>query len=1579
MPNLSSLLILLFAAALTTLHSAPLNGLIQLEDGPCRPDRLLAKRNDSDKIAQEDFSKSLKAKGVKVGKEFSQLPDLVVLQLDPPTFKNAEPVDEKRRVADLRTKIKELMATGLFEYVEPDYIRQASVTPPDPGLADGRLWGLRNTGQSGGQPGSDIRAELAWETTIGSRDVLVGVIDSGVNYTHQDLAANMWHNPGEIPNNGIDDDNNGVVDDVHGLNAITGEGDPRDDNGHGTHCAGTIGAVSDSSGPHVGVAWEVSLMGLKFLSDSGSGATSDAIECINYGVQEGCDILSNSWGGGGYSQALFDAIVASEQAGVLFVAAAGNETNNNDLTPAYPASYEIANVISVAALDRSDEIASFSNYGRTSVHLGAPGVAIFSCWFDADDSYNTISGTSMACPHVSGVAALLKAANPDITYPEMKQRLLETVRPVPALSGKSITGGTLDANAALNSAADGVMELRATPSHLPLIANDSVTLELAITDLTPVTDAVVQARFNDQPFTDFRDNGQGLDRIADDAIYTANLTAPADGDTVLLEVVANASDKETLTATREFALATRPPNDRFARRIAIPSSATSVNGNNHFATLETDEAVNPAVAGEATVWWSWTAGADGPATINTSGSDFDTTLAIYTGTSLSSLNLIGANDDTEGRASSVTFEATAGTLYQIQVSGYEDATGDIILNAPSAIAAPTITRQPEDVAALVGSSVSLSVEVQGPSPITYQWFKEASSIAGATSAELTIATAALSDAGTYFVEARNVNGTTRSASATVSIDQVQPAPVNDDFAAASALTGYTGRIDATNRQATGEQGEPNHDNLANPLNSVWWQWTAPQSTSGTFSFNTNGSAFDTVLAVYTGNLVGDLTKIVSDDDSGTDNDSAVSFASERGVTYFIAVDGYGGAIGDITANYQFTPSGDTGISNDNFGDASLLSGASAQASGNNQGASGQAGEPNHGDDALPLNSVWWQWTAPADGELTLDTRGSDFDTILAVYQGSTVGNLTVIAYDDDIVNGVERQSELSLLARAGQTYHIAVDGWEGETGNISLNLNFEPIIRPLNDNFANSAEFPPDADFVIGSNVNATVETDEPNHDAENFFSSVKSVWWHFTPPSEGIIILTTFESEFDTVLAAYSGSSVDDLTLLASNDDYFGYQSLIIFPVEKNVRYSIAVAGAAFPWESDEGPIHLNGYFFRTTLESLLDSPEPEWADSSIAPFVADIEQAVDPDNDGDSARSVAIGDDEESWFSTRIQGPANISFYWQCDTEADKDILSFSINGTTSASLSGSQPWQQVNRSLPAGVHDLRWSYQKDSSGSAGLDTAWVDQFSVTPAEVQLAIDSYTIDDDTTGDSIGNGNGVAEPGEALEMSLTLENTGFYNARAVIADLSSADPYVNEMTDTQEFFGDMPGGTISRSPYDFDFTVSPATPPGHVIELVLTLTSLEQTWEEQIEIPVLGGFDAWLGNYPSLPANQRGVLDDPDGDGLVNLAEYFHATSPIVADAEAAALSLTRLSDGQQIALRFRRNKDLLGVDTAPQWSVDLASWLGDGETSAGTTLLFQESIIDTSHPDYDWVEIRGTASPVLPPGSYFRLEYAE
>jgi subtilisin family serine protease len=343
------------------------------------------------------------------------------------------------------------------KFFEPNFAVYATATNNDP-LFSPYMWHLNNTGQSGGTADADIDAPEAWDVSTGSSGVVVGVIDSGIDYTHPDLAANMWKNPGEIAGDGKDNDHNGYIDDVYGWDFYNNDANPMDDNGHGTHVAGTIAAVGNNAVGVTGVSWNSKVMALKFLGADGSGGTAGAIKALDYarmmkttyGVN--VRITNNSWAGGGYSQALQDAIARTQSADMLFIAAAGNGDAygnglNNDVYASYPSNSPSANVIAVAATDRNDRLASFSNYGATQVDLAAPGVDIASTY--PGNRYVYMSGTSMATPVVSGVAALAWSVAPTATYQQIKNAILGGVDKIAGLSGKVLTGGRVNARKTL--------------------------------------------------------------------------------------------------------------------------------------------------------------------------------------------------------------------------------------------------------------------------------------------------------------------------------------------------------------------------------------------------------------------------------------------------------------------------------------------------------------------------------------------------------------------------------------------------------------------------------------------------------------------------------------------------------------------------------------------------------------------------------------------------------------------------------------------------------------------------------------------------------------------------------------------------------------------------------------------------------------------------------------------------------------------------------------------------------------------------------------------------------------------------
>lgn len=370
--------------------------------------------------------------------------------------------------------IKKLAANPAVEVAEPDYPVKALATPDDPSF--GELWGLHNTGQSGGTAGADIKAVDAWDISTGSHDIIIGVIDTGMDYNHPDLIDNRWVNPGSLPGS------------TYGYSTLNAEQDPMDSDSHGTHVAGTIGASGNNGTGVVGVNWNVTLLPCQFLGPTG-GSTAGAIECINYftdlKLNHGVDIkaTNNSWGGGGFSETLRAAIQSGGDAGILFIAAAGNDGVDADSTPMYPAAYDLDVIVSVASTDRNDNLSVFtsgaSNYGLTSVDLGAPGSAILSTI--PGGGYASYSGTSMASPHVAGAAALLWSVNPDITPAEMKTILMDSGDSLAALEGKTVSGKRVNlVNAMVEADPTPSFKLTLTPRTQQITAGDAAQFTLDI-------------------------------------------------------------------------------------------------------------------------------------------------------------------------------------------------------------------------------------------------------------------------------------------------------------------------------------------------------------------------------------------------------------------------------------------------------------------------------------------------------------------------------------------------------------------------------------------------------------------------------------------------------------------------------------------------------------------------------------------------------------------------------------------------------------------------------------------------------------------------------------------------------------------------------------------------------------------------------------------------------------------------------------------------------------------------------------------------------------------------------------------
>jgi thermitase len=546
-------------------------------------------------------------------------------------------------------------------YAEPNYILRLTAkpdltaTPNDPSF--GSLYGL-----------TKINAPSAWNITTGSNNVVVAILDTGFDYNHVDLSANIYNNPGECTGDGVDNDSNGYIDDCHGINVAYGTSDPMDDNDHGTHVAGTIGAVGNNGIGVVGVNWNVKMISCKFFDASGSGTTEGAIECLDYVKalkDRGVNIVatSNSWGGGDNSQALYDAIDAQRQSGILFITAAGNGNafgvgQNNDNVPFYPCTYFLPNIICVAATTSTDAKASFSNFGKHTVHVGAPGNNILSTL--PGDTYGSLSGTSMATPHVSGLAALLKAQDPNRDWRTIKNLILAGGDTVSSMAN-TITGKRINANGGM-TCSNKVVQGRLQPVLSTIGASPNVPVYLAYENIncaTPNGNVSVSVSPGNLSVT-LVDDGTGGDQAAGDGIYSAQWTPNATG-----------------TYTLTF-----PGNDKITVNVANPTisvTPTSLDfggvgvGGSVDKTITVKNTGGGILAGTATANAPYSITSGG--TYNLSGGQSQTVTVRFAPTSAGTF------------ASNITF--TGGTGASVTVTGFTTSVNSITPNPIDLASPPT--------------------------------------------------------------------------------------------------------------------------------------------------------------------------------------------------------------------------------------------------------------------------------------------------------------------------------------------------------------------------------------------------------------------------------------------------------------------------------------------------------------------------------------------------------------------------------------------------------------------------------------------------------------------------------------------------------------------------------------------------------------------------------------------------------------------------------------------------------------------------------------------------------------------------
>ena len=1177
---------------------------VTLDGVKVHPEQILARLRDPAMV--DDVTRRMAAKGFNVKRKYHLVPGLLLVDVRPGPLVNMGQAEAARF---LKRRIGELKSSGWFIYVEPDRAATLYVEPNDAAYHDGRLWGLLNYGQFGGVEDADIDAAEAWNVTTGNKEIIAAIIDTGVRYTHVDLKNQMWVNEGEIPGNGVDDDGDGWVDNVHGIDASDGDGDPDDPMGHGTHCAGTVGAEANNGEPHVGVAWKVRLMACKMFGSG--GFTSAAITSVEFSVDEGATVSNCSWGGTGTNPPLYDAFKAGGEAGMVFSCASGNSAMDNDQIPDWPSGFDLECVIAVAASDNRDDPAYFTNYGLETVDLAAPGVDIFSSVSTSDTSYEFYDGTSMAGPHVAGVIALMQGLAPNWSVLQIREKLLESVDVLPSFDGLIATSGRVNAYSAVEGMAagvgvpDGMMQVAISPpSGSMLMAGSSTNIFVTVIDGVPVKDAVVVGLVQQEDQVSdfyFNNTGDAPDVTGDDNIYSNVFDLPEKGGKLKMTLIITAPNKQEYIRVIRYDVVPIPDNDHFSNAAKITGFGGTVEGFNTFATVEADEPVHAESPDQAgSLWWNWSPPVDGRMYADIAGCDIDATIAVYVGTGLLSAVKLTDNSPVFGRRPDyVTWDGKSGRTYRICVAGLtQDELGYVRLrvevNGEPDFTLPVVrVTSPPNGIAVTTNRVEVTGIALDPQPNSsgireVLIGRESEPGFGVIGREKWRMPVVLKNGLNKFrIMALDFSGNI-SKPQKLYIDYHAPEVPNDHF------------VNAT---------PANQDH---------------------FVANGNQTQFRVSQAII------DLDKVS------------------------ITIDGLkvrGGAVSISEINNRFlvfNEPPDEGAKIEVFHPIWLSN------SQDTSKATRENGEPFHtGNEGA--GSIWYSFTAPADGLFSVSTINATFDTVMGMYMGSRVDNLNLVAFNDEdpALKEVEDNPGLSRIDQAlrkGMVVYIAVDGFGGTRGVVGLLSEFQsgivhrvavsvdsggkivsPLSQPFKDENGHHTLFAHDM-----------VARLEVNPDGGNFFEGWQG--------------------------AIHSGDN----------------------PLDLVITEDIEVV-------ANFGSVSLTENFETGDLGHL------QWKTSGNADWFVQSEYTS---GSKFAAQSGAISDGQTSSLILEADFTAGQGgFEVQVFTERTWDKLVFLIDDRKIEEWSGIQGWGNYTFNVSQGSHVLEWRYQKDFANSFGEDTVWLD----------------------------------------------------------------------------------------------------------------------------------------------------------------------------------------------------------------------------------------------------------------------------
>ena len=1189
-----------------------LNPIILNEGVFIHPKNLLARFKSPKDVL--NFDELINDNDIKLVKQYNLVSGLVLLKV---THNDLEIGDNESLKNNLDEKINKIKKLNSVIYVEYDYLKKSVKAPTDSAYISGDLWGLHNTGQNSGTADADIDAPEAWDITTGSEDVLVAVIDSGLHVTHQDLVSQLWVNEDEIPNNGKDDDNDGYIDNIHGIAPLTQDGNLNDDStSHGTHVAGTIGASANDNGGHVGVAWSVKLMGIKvgdYWIDT--AATIDGIE---FAVDHGVTVANCSYGGYSYSQAGFDAYAAGGEAGIMFAVSSMNDSNNNDQLPSYPASYDLECIISVAATDRRDELANFSNYGFDSVDLAAPGVDIYSTYSNADDGYSEMSGTSMAAPHVTGVIALMRSLQPSWTNLEIREQLLSSVDVLTSLEGFVQTSGRLNAFKALagmsSNVPDGKMQISIIPpSGSMLLAGADQEFFVTVIDGEPVQNATVIGIKDDGNNLYFNNDGDSPDVLRKDNIYSYYMKLPEEPRKMKVTLLVQAPGKNELIRVVNYNIVPYPANDNFQDAAKLSGEGGVVEAFNNFATIEPGEPVHSLSKNSAaSLWWNWSPSSTGRAIVDLSGSEIQGVISVYYGTEFTGLTELAANLPIDGqRKNYAYFDAKQGKTYRIAVAsksendlGYirlRTEVGGVVDETPPYI---NVTNPPNGLVTtderieIIGNAVDPAPNTSGIKEIQVR--VNGSFAVQAIGAEDWSIPLLLKD-GLNYIEIVAIDYSNNFS---------RPSNIEIDYKAPDVPNDHLGNAGLLNRQLIISNGNKNNYTLLQNI-----------ANKEDLHIEVNGQA-----------LNGDGYEL---DDF---NKRQIKFLKEPAKG------------SEINIFYK------KWLSN-------II---------NTKKATKEINEPFHANNEGGA-SVWWTFTAPYNGVLSVRTVNTKVDTIMAIYQGNRMSDLSLIQSndDDDTLKELVGNPGFSRIDQAllkGTTVKIAVDGFGGGMGDIGVSSKFSSheVFKLVVEDDGNGSIKSPKLPFF---------EKDGIQYNLYSKDSKVMII----ADPNEGFSF------------SGWGGSinSLDNPINLTITDDTNIKASFSLRSLSDDFESGDL---ARLPWKTDKS----NGWFVQN-------------------------EESYDG---GYSLKSGEISNSQVSEVSLSVDSNNGLgSFYVKVDSELNWDKLTFLIDGRIIEEWSGQVEWNKYEFNLTQGTHQLTWKYEKDFANNFGADAAWVDNLKL-PISLKASI---------------------------------------------------------------------------------------------------------------------------------------------------------------------------------------------------------------------------------------------------------------